>query len=276
MKKKFLKETSLLKRSGLIFLFCKIYFTDDVAIKLKLRVTGEEWDIFKKFLNDIEDNESFLDIRLMVFHLFTENFFRFTIKNKRLALDFGSPNNHPEAIDPTKSRAFWSDIQEEILKMEYTDIVELKQLAQIHNEAQKPLEHLLPEKVSIDEALEGFEALKECINKISFESPKKSRKEIIDSCRDYINTQQNLASDNVLVIDEGLESDTDDVSKKSRKSKSKRKRDARKALKRKENPLGDSEEDNHKTGRKLLGMQSQKNILSAFDGSAAEIKKVYE
>lgn len=281
LKEKFLKETSLIKRSGLIFLFCKIFFTDDVAIKLKLRINGEEWDVFKKFLSDIEDKESFMDIRLMIFHLFTENFFRFTIKSKRLALDFGSPDNITKEtiVDSSKSREFWSQIEEEILKMEYTDIVELKQLAQIRDEVLKPFDHLLPEKISIDEALEGFKALKECINKISFENPKKSKKEIIESCRDYLNqqNQNQCTNDNMLVIDEELESDIE-VTKKSKKIKEKnikRKSERKMVLKKKENLLEQSEDDST-ISKRSFGVQSQRNMLSTFVNFETELKKSYE
>lgn len=288
LKKKFIAENSYLKQAGIIFLLGKLYFTDDIAIGLKLRTTGEEWMSFKAFLNDIKDDVQYQDISLMLYHLYTESFFRFTIKSKRLALDYGTPENvNEDMMDPTKSIVFWKDIQEDLIKMQYTDVAELKQLAEIRDEALKPFDDLLPEKVSINEALDSFETIKDTVSKLIIGSPKKaSRKVIIQTCREYMNQShhddRNLAGDSDVDYESVLTTALSKTSKKKNKkansnteSKKKRKEKSKKSQRGDE---GDESENEYKQLTRRLGFTSQRVMqgIGVFGACSEKLKKCYE
>lgn len=231
LKKKFLKEKKILRQAAIIFLMSKLFFTDDVAMEIKLRITGDEWDVFKKFIADIKGKQEYESSLLMTFHLYTENFFHFTLRSKKLALDYTTQDHEDEdnGIDLSHSRAFLQEITEEIIKMQI-NVTELKQLAQIRDEVLKPFEDLLPEKVSIEDALESFEEIKECINQLCCNSPKKvSRKEIIQSYKEYKN-QPTTSSFN-LESGTDAESGTESATTSKKKKRKIDKRKLRKSLK---------------------------------------------
>lgn len=253
-------------------------------------MTGEDWASFKAFLDDIQADQQFQDIQLMVLHLYIEGFFRFTIKCKKLALDFGTPENVTEdVIDPTKSSLFWKDVQEELIKMQYTDVAELKQLAAIRDKALEPFDDLLPEKVSINEALESFETIRDAVSKLSIANPKKaSRKEMIQTCKDYINQShhevRNLEGDS----DVDFESITSELSKLSKKKKKRNLKSTDEAKKRRkrskklqppaQSTRDDESENEFKQMSRKLGFSTQKLMLGiGSSGTCSEkLKKYYE
>lgn len=285
LKNKFLTETSQLKKAGLIFLLAKIFFTDSVGFKLKLRVNAEEWKTFKDFLNAVKSN----DIRLMIYHLFTENFFRFALKSRQLALDFGAPENirEFEIIDSSHSRTFWKEVSDELTRIEHTDLVELKQLAEIRDEALKPFEHLLPEKVSIEDAINNFMVIKECVETASTESPQKaSRREVIQSCKDFINQPGASSSQlkSILVdVSDLSESDCNKPLTSARrkhviKRSPRKKKNQRKEANKEVEEESETSENEFKKMTQRIGFTTQ-NILQGigtFGSCSDKLKKAYE
>ena len=282
LKNKFLAETSQLKRSGLVFLLSKIFFTDSIGYKLKLRLNAEEWKVFKSFLNTVPSD----DIRLIIYHLFTENFFQFTLRSGKLGLDFGRPENirEFEMIDSSHSRTFWKEVSDELTRIEHTDLVELKQLAEIRDEALKPFEHLLPEKVSIDDAINNFMVIKKCVETASLESPQKaSRREVIRSCKDYIGAGSSELKS--ILVDVSDLSDVDcnkplanatkrkHVTRRSRKKANQRK-DANKEVEEE----AETSENEFKKMTERLGFTSQKfhQGIGTFGSCSDKLKKAYE
>jgi hypothetical protein len=82
---------------------------------MSLRLTNDEWKTFKTFLDDTKDLAEFEAIQIMFFHLFTENFFRFTIKNETFALDFDSNENELDESDKShRDTNFWNQIRDEV------------------------------------------------------------------------------------------------------------------------------------------------------------------
>lgn len=69
-------DKSILKRSAIIYLFCKLYFTDKTVSLLKLRVTNEEFIEFKAFVEIISKVPAYQTIQIMFWQLYVENFFR--------------------------------------------------------------------------------------------------------------------------------------------------------------------------------------------------------
>lgn len=293
LKHKFMLEnSSRLKQAGIIFLLSKIYFTDNIAINLKLRTTFEEWEFFKSFLTEIKEDPQYEDICLMFYHLYTESFFRFTIKSKKLALDYGSPSNAAEnVIDFSKSAAFWKEIQDDLSRMQHTDVVELKQLAEIRDKALEPFEELLPEKVSINEALESFESIKEAVKILSSANPKKtSRREMKQTCKDYLNQsiqEKSLASESDL----DYESVSNEVSKMTKKKRNKNLKKQTQTKKSKQKPkksqvqLQEEEEaesgasaDEFRQMTRKIGYTSQKVLqgIGAFGSCSEKLKLCYE
>jgi hypothetical protein len=206
---------------------------------------------------------------------------------KKLALDFGTPENVSEDVmDPTKSSLFWKDIQDDLIKMHHTDVAELKQLAEIRDKALQPFDDLLPEKVSINEALENFETIKEAVSKLSVSSPKKtSRKVMIQTCREYINQsntdERNLAGDSEAESIAELSGFSKNKTKKNSKQSDASKRKKRKT-KNQRQPAQDEEsgasEDEYRKITKRYGYTSQKFMqgIEAFGNCSEKLKKCYE
>lgn len=229
LKKKFLQEGSRIKRSAIVFLLSKIYFTDDMANTLKLRITVEEWSSFKDFMWEIKPLPEFDCIRIMLFHLFTENCFRFTMKNKSLALDYGAPDDGNETCaDPNQNAQFWLDVEREIEILQRTDVVELTQLNALREEAIKPFQEMFPERGLLSEALNNFDVIKSCV--ASAPAPaaapaKVSRKEVNQACKEFLKASGAGSYVRQIEIDE-IDSDSfyepperSQTSKKGRKKK---------------------------------------------------------
>lgn len=190
IKNKFLSVDCNIKRAALIFLLSKLHFTDDIANTMKLRVTSDEWDGFKGFINDIKSKSQFESIRIIFYHLFTENFFRFTMKTKALALDYGLPDDRADMqADENHDTIFWTDVKRQIEMIEKSDVVELTQLNELREEAIKPFKKLFPEQGLLSEALSDFTTLQTAISNAT-KSPKPStkvtRKEMSQACRNYL------------------------------------------------------------------------------------------
>lgn len=262
---------------------------------MKLRLSGEEWGSFKAFLDNVKDDGDFINVCIMLYHLYTESFFRFTVKTRKLALDYGAPENalSNELIDTTKSKVFWKEIQDELQILQHTNVEELKQLAAIRDEAIKSFDDLLPEKASIDETLETFEAVQNAVKKLSVESPKKAtRREMVQTCKDYLHHPPNdsTVAFRGLQIDEvntniDIEGITDEVTKKKRKRKNilvkkqtrSKKRRPQKSAKKPQDVLesGGSESESQKVNKKRMpyGFVTQKHML---ENCAEKLKQFYE
>lgn len=251
-----------------------------------MRTTGEEWKCFKAFLDDVKDDVEYQDICIMLYFLYTESFFRFTIKSKKLALDFGTPETTAKnLIDPAEATIFWKEVKNDLIKMQHTDVQELKQLAEIRDKALKPFDELLPEKVSINEALESFEMLSDAVTKLSAVSPKKTnRKEVIQTCKDYIiqsrgfNEDRNITGDS----DADYESITNDATTSRKKKKRSNKNQSKKKNKKQQSHVdevesGVSDDELRQLSRKH-GFQTQKILMGmgAFGFYSDKLKKYYE
>jgi len=124
----------------------------------------------------------------MFCHLYTENFFRFTMKNITLALDYGE-NQQSNVYDITSTTIFWNEMDDDVKKLDQIDIAEIKKLNDLRNQAIQPFEHSLPEVVKVSEIFNEFTEVEKTLNKFKeAETSKKSRKEVLQVCRDYLKT----------------------------------------------------------------------------------------
>ncbi|CAG9804515.1 unnamed protein product [Chironomus riparius] len=188
LKKKFLEEKSNLRRSALIFLISKIYFTDDVATNLKLRVVKDEWEQFLKFFNNVKQLEEYQDVCIMFCHLYTENFFRFTMKSITLALDYGE-NQQSNVYDISSTTMFWNELDDDVKNMNQIDVEELKKLDELRKQSIQPFEHSIPEVVKVSEIFNEFADVQKALDKFKeAETSKKTRREMLQVCRDYLKT----------------------------------------------------------------------------------------
>lgn len=283
LKNKFIAEKdSHLKRSAIVFLMSKIYFTDDVANQIKLRITSDEWNFFKSFIDDIKDQQQYETTKIMFYHLFTENFFRFTMKNKALALDYGTPDGERLAINANDDSMFWKDIRREVEILEKCDLDELKQLNELREESIKPFEQMFPEKRLIAEALTNFEMLKNVISEPSEAgSSKITRKEVSQACRDFLNTPNYASTQREIEIVE-VDWNSDYEPSQSTNSPPKgAKRKTRKSTKAAARNLSSSDSDNEKEFKKMnrsLGYQTQNVMrgIGAATNFSEKLKKCYE
>lgn len=159
-----------------------------MANVLKLKVTSDEWIVFSDFLNELKELPAYESIRIMFYHLFTENFFRFSLKNKALALDFGTPVNEIESqMDSNQDVMFWNEIRHDVRALEKTEVVDLIQLNVLREEAIKPFANMLPERSLLLEALNEFESIKQAIQEPVEAAPSKvSRKQVNQACRNFL------------------------------------------------------------------------------------------
>lgn len=186
-----------------MFLISKIYFTDDVATNLKLRVIKEEWEEFLNFFNSVKFDEEYQDVCIIFCHLYTENFFRFTMKSTPLALDYGE-NQQTSAYDVSSTTTFWNELSSDIKKLDQVDVEELKQLGDIRSQAIQPFEETLPEVVNISEIFDEFGDIEQTVVKFKESgAAKKSRKEVLQVCRDYLKTNSGF---NSKIIDDEITS----------------------------------------------------------------------
>lgn len=177
----------------------KIYLTDDVAHSLRLRITADEWNVFSSYIDLTKREPKYLPTFIMINYLNAEKFFRFTVKNKSLALDYGSSDGNEVAsnIDLSRDNVFWDELKRDVEILEKCDVVELNQLKSIHDELMKPYEELLPKSNALDEALELFNEIKNIINEPQFKPANNlSRREIAAACDEFLKPSTSQISDN--------------------------------------------------------------------------------
>jgi Small nuclear RNA activating complex (SNAPc), subunit 1 len=285
LKNKFLAEESSIKRAGILFLISKIYFTDDLANMLKLRIVSTEWIVFKEFLDEIKDKKEFEPFKIMFYHLFTENFFKFTLKNKALALDYGTPdsdiseqgNSHQDAV-------FWSEIRREIEILEQSEVVDLMQLNELRREAIEPFQAMFPEESLLTEALDEFEMLKNAIKEPGevAATSRITRKEMSQACKTFLKASgvgSIIAQVEVEEID--WDSDLEEFEATSSKVSKGRKRKERKNKARpaKKPETSSSDSDNEREFKKMnktLGYTTQNVMKGIGAGKFSEkLKNCY-
>lgn len=192
MKNKFLAEEDSVKRAALVFIISKVYFTDEVAQSLRLRITAEEWNVLSSYIELIKRDPQYLPIFIMFNHLIDADFFRFTVKNKTLALDYGSAENEvASTIDLHRDRVFWDELGRDVAAIEACNVAELKQLKSIHDELIQPYQELLPESNALEDALQLFDEIKEIIKQpqkavMTPSSARMTRKEIAEACDEFL------------------------------------------------------------------------------------------
>lgn len=288
LKNKFLIEKSTIKRAGIIFLISKIYFTDDIANLLKLRIVQDEWIVFTEYVESIKNKTEYEAVKIMFFHLFTENFFRFTMKNKALALDFGTPEDRTEAlVDNCRDATFWSEIRRDLEVIGKSDIVELTQLNNLREKAREPFKDLFPEESMLTEALNEFETIKYALKEPAevAATAKVSKKEMSRACRSFLSsssTGQSLSQIEVEEID--WDSDMEDFEPTSTviSEKRKKRREANRRKKTKQAPqknLSSSDSDSEREFKKMnrtLGYNSQ-NVMKGLGAGvfSEKLKQCY-
>lgn len=277
-------EESLLNRSAIIFLLCKIYFTDDIANQLKLRITADEWIVFNGFMQEIEKLSEYETTRIMFYHLYTENFFKFTMKNKALALDYGNVENANE-LSSNHIEEFWKDIRKDVEVLEKCELVELKQLNELRDEAMKPFDNIFQEEGLLKTALVEFESLKQAIQEppVVVVQPKVTRKQITAACRNFLKTS-NVGSTMQRIEIEEIEWDSDlelenqPTTSKKQKQKEKSRHSGPNNKKESDSSGSDSDEDYRRMNRSL-GFSSQnvmKGIGVNIENFSEKLKKCYE
>lgn len=260
----------------------KVYFTDDLANKMKLRITSDEWSSFKSFIDDITDQPDYETIRIMFYHVFTENFFQFTMKNKALALDYGTQDDERLKADVNRDSMFWKEIRQEVEVLEKCDLVELSQLNVIREESIKPFGQMFPDENLIAEAIADFEMLKSAIQEpVNVSSSKMSRKEVSIACRDFLKTSGIGVKPREIVIEE-IEWTSDceqSVSSQAVQQKSKKRAKKRKSRAKASSNSSDSESDGEfKRMTRSLGFRTQ-NVMKGIgvaSNDSEKLKKCYD
>lgn len=280
LKNKFIAEKdSHLKRSAIIFLMSKIYFTDDVANQMKLRITSDEWNSFKSFIDDIKGQRQYESTTIMFYHLFIENFFRFTMKNKALALDYGTPDAEKlTTINASHDAMFWKGIRREVEILEKSDLVELKQLNELREESIKPFEQMFPEKKLIAESLADFETLKNVISEpTDSASSKITRKEVSQACRDFLKTSYNVSTQQEVEIVEVEWEEPLNSSNPPPESTKRRSRKSTRIAAKTSSSDSDSDKEFKKMNRSL-GYQTQNVMrgIGAASNFSEKLKKCYD
>ena len=268
MKNKFLDESSTLRRSALIYLICKIYFTDGIANLLKLRITADEFQVFKSFIDKISNQPDYEAIKIIFHQLYSEDFFKFTMKNKELALDFGSDKDNEPMLDPFEDEKFWNEIRNEINALEKKEIVELTELSAHRSKALKPFEDVLPKENPLAQALSAFEAVKNLLQKPEV-AVKATRKGATQARRDNLTPR---AGPSQVRIKREQESDEDYSTPKSSARKHRKKRSS-------SSESSDSEENNDfKRMIRTMGFQSQNVMrgIGATSYTSEKLKSCYE
>lgn len=291
IKNRFLLEDSEnpLKRSAILYLLCKIYFTDDFANKMKLRITCDEWNKFREYIESIKELEAYEAIRIMFYHLLTENFFRFTVKTQALALDYGTPQNELSSQhDSTQDIHFWNEIRNDIRNLENSDVVDLINLNAIREEAVKPFKDMLPERGLLSEALIEFEIVKQLIQKPTEPAPSRiTLKQVSESCRDFLKTSGVGSAEHrgtVSLQQMDFEEDDSEPSMATKKKSKRRKAGNKtKAVSNSRNSVPElsssdsASEKDYKRMTRSLGFNSQ-NVMSGIGASkhfSERLKKCY-
>lgn len=227
----------------------KIYFTDEVAHSLRLRITADEWDVFSSYIDLTKRDPKYLPIFIIINHLVASNFFRFTVKNKSLALDYGSAEIEVVSnIDVGRDTVFWNELKRDVEILQKCEVVELNQLKSIHDELMKPYEDLLPKSNALDEALELFDEIKKIIDEPQIkETAIMSKKEIAAACDEFLkpSTSQQVHENSYskFLSDYGDSSDLEDLDSILSKKSKKKTRNSKK-----------------KPGRRKQEIQEQRNI----------------
>lgn len=225
LKNRFLSEDPKchLKRGAIIFLLCKIYFTDDLANMMKLRITSDEWKTFMDYMEAIKELRGYETVRVMFYHLSTESFFKLTVKNKTLALEYGSPQTemNPQ-IDSSQNIIFWNEIRDEIRLLEKSEIVDLRNLNVVKEEAFRPFEKMFPERGLLTDTLHEFDMLKKFFHEPNEPAPSRiTQKLVSQACRDFLTTDGKCSGlqMNLEEVDSDEDSaETSTTEKKSMKS----------------------------------------------------------
>jgi hypothetical protein len=110
------------------------------------------------------------------------------MKNIPLALDYGE-NQQSNVYDITSTTIFWNEMDDDVKKLNQIDIAELTKLSDLRNTAIQPFEHTLPEVVKVSEIFNDFKEVEKTLDKFKeAEKSKRSRKEVLQVCRDYLKT----------------------------------------------------------------------------------------
>lgn len=264
-------------------MLCKVCFTDDIANMLKLRITCDEWEEFKRFNNDIKDLPEYEVIKIIFYQLFTENFFNITLKNKRLALDYGSPIDDDIPVYGDQNEAFWQDIRTDIELLEKIDVLELKQLNEIRVNASQPFKNIFPEQNLLSEALQEFDTVKSLLQSSKEPQPppsKVSRKDAEKACRKCFNST-GAGSSKMLFKGEDLESGDDFETDVPSPDKMKLRRRKKVVTVEEQAPDLSSSSEGEEGFRRMkrsLGYESQNVMkgIGASDNISDKLKKVYE
>lgn len=284
LKKLFIKlESSPLKRAALIFMFSKIYFTDDIAIILKLRITSDEWNVFKGYLNEIRPNPSYKTICVMFYQLFNQHFFRFTMKAKALAIDYGKPEVHSsQKLEIyNNSTEFSRDIRNEIEKLENVDVADLHQLNALREEAMKPFEEMFPEKDLLTTTLKQFDAIKNMLKESTeLTAPKMSQKEVNKACEEFLKASSSGPSNQRIDLSEPSDESDYDFDetpmkiRRTRSSKTKEKKKTEPAPPKQSDSESQESDKEFKNMKRRLGFRSQ-NVMKGIGVDNNEKLKFY-
>lgn len=276
------QETNL-RRAAIIFLICKIYFTDDIGNVVKLRITNDEWNVFVEFINSVKHQPEYLNARIMFYYLFVEHFFKFTVKNKALALDYGIVEDEKGAQpDANADSTFWDSISKEIKAVERNEIAGLLELDKLRDEAMAPFEMLLPERPSLHEAFDEFKMLQEVVLRPSTEMPQKAtRKQVSEACRKFLKNPGPGATYHVESQSEDIEMDSDTeagIEKKKTKRTKRKKAGTSKEMK-KQPESSSSESENERNFNRMvrsLGFNNQ-NVMRAIgtETFSEKLKRCY-
>lgn len=290
LKNRFLSESETVKRAAIIFLLSKVYFTDEMANSLRLRITAMEWDVFSSYIEMSKQNPQYLPIFIMINHLLSCNFFSFTVKNKYLALESGAPEVDANyQVDLMRDRVFWDDLSREIEMLEKCKIVELKQLESIHDKMMKPFQELIPESRDLKDALEIFNEIKKNVLESQPEpTPNLSRREALAVCDTFIKSQNSKSrtlrtkydyydememseSDDIISEEFEIPSTSSKKSKKRRKEKTRGRKSNKKSPKEKKTNKGDSTSDSESdTNNSELRKITISNHQSVINGISVE------
>lgn len=197
-----------------MFFMGKVYFTDDTAQALRLRITAEEWDVFSSYIDLTKREPPYLPIFIIINHLIGADFFRFTVKNKSLALDYGSSENEvASSVDLQRDKVFWDELKRDVANLEHREVAELKQLKSIHDELMQPYIERLPESNDLEEALELFNEIKQILNQpqSAAVSRNMTKRQISEACDEFLKPSTSQINQRSSRYDYASESESDDI-----------------------------------------------------------------
>lgn len=119
------------------------------------------------------------------------------MKSVPLALEYGD-NQPADCFDITYSTLFWNEINDDMKNLEMTEMQELRQLAATRSETIKHFSKVLPETAQVEDIFENFQEVTETLNKFNGGRNKtKSRKEVLQICRDYLKSTGSASTKNI-------------------------------------------------------------------------------